>query len=323
MADFRERLTELSPEQRARLAKILRNRNAAAAPAQQGLAEAAPVARSDASLGNDLLLAVDGADVNSSTRKARWKQFYDTVSAQLDGNVFGQFSFFLNYGYVPDEQPSFSAVELPEQYINKNSVRLVLEVIQDCPVDGKRILDVGCGRGGTIQVLKTFFKPASLDGLDLSSAAIQFCRQAHLDPHVSFHEGDAENLPFEDGSFEIVTNVESSHTYPNIERFYAEVFRVLRRDGHFLYTDLLSPAQSRSGIAYLRTLGFELERERDITRNVLLSCDQIASTRVQAFESRNDGEMVENFLATPGSLVYQEMRAGRMSYRIFKFRKSG
>jgi ubiquinone/menaquinone biosynthesis C-methylase UbiE len=258
---------------------------------------------------------------DSSTRKARWKRFYDTVSSELDGNVFGAFSFFLNYGYVPNGGQEFSAVELPEHYLNKNSVRLVLELIQDCPVDGKRILDVGCGRGGTIYVLNTFFKPLRLDGLDLSSAAIDFCRNAHRAANISFHEGDAENLPFENDSFDVVTNVESSHTYPNIDRFYAEVARVLVAGGHFLYTDLLAPGQLADSVRSLSRLGFELERERDITQNVLRSCDEIAGNRVQAFERSSNDEMVENFLATPNSLVYQEMRAGRMNYRILKLKK--
>jgi SAM-dependent methyltransferase len=320
MPDLKARLAELSPAKRAALEKILRDRSSASQP---GTATGVQPAESpQTSIGSDLLLAVDETVSDSLTRKARWKRFYDTVSSQLDGNVFGQFSFFLNYGYVPDGQPEFSAVELPEHYINKNSVKLVLELIQDCPVDGKRILDVGCGRGGTLYVLKTFFEPLRLEGLDLSSAAIDFCRNAHRDANLSFHEGDAENLPFEDESFEVVTNVESSHTYPNIHRFYTEVARVLAAGGYFLYTDLLAPAQVIDSIRYLRSLGFELERERDITANVLRSCDEIAGTRVQAFQSPSDGEMVENFLATPNSLVYQEMRAGRLSYRMLKLKKS-
>jgi phthiocerol/phenolphthiocerol synthesis type-I polyketide synthase E len=332
MADLEKRLAELTPEKRAALAKLLKSKMAAATrtegrsdetvpaspPVNPVAANTTPV---EPTLGEDLLKAVDGFSLDSSAQKARWKRFYDTVSTQLDGNVFGQFSYFLNYGYVPDGLPEFSAVSLPEQYINKNSVKLVLEVIQDCPVEGKRVLDVGCGRGGTIHVFKTFFNPSRLDGLDLSSAAIQFCRAAHKDPRISFHEGDAENLPFDDRSFDIVTNLESSHTYPNIQRFYSEVYRVLIPGGHFLYTDLLPAGQILESIAYLQNLGFELERDRDITRNVLLSCDDIAKTRVQAFDSRDDGEMLESFLATPGSPVYQEMQSGRVSYRILKLRK--
>ena len=317
MADLKKRLAALTLEKREALAKLLQERRATARPAPQTVHAAA----AESSLGEDLLMAMDDVPLESAARKARWKRFYDTVSTQLDENVFGQFSFFLNYGYVPDGEQEFSSVRLPEQYLNKNSVRLVLEVIQDCRVEGQQVLDVGCGRGGTIHVFKTFYKPARLVGLDLSTAAIQFCREAHKDPRVTFHEGDAENLPFDDGSFDIVTNLESSHTYPNIDRFYAEVFRVLAPGGYFLYTDMFPAEQVTTSIASLQQRGFDLERERDITGNVLLSCDDVAKTRVQAFDDRNDGNMIETFLATPGSMAYEEMRTRRVSYRIFKLRK--
>ena len=49
---------------------------------------------------------------------------------------------------------------------------------------------------------------------------------------------DSEDLPFPDDSFDAVINIESSHTYPNFSRFLAEVARVLRPGGHFLYTDV-------------------------------------------------------------------------------------
>jgi len=317
MGDLENRLAGLTLEKRAALAKILKSRMGASNhKTQPAPPPAEPYLKKD-------LLTGDAADipVESEARKASWKSFYDKVSAQLNGNVFGQFSFFLNYGYIADGQLEFSAVSLPEHYINKNSVKLVLEVIQDCPVEGKRVLDVGCGRGGTIHVFKTFFKPSRLVGLDLSTNAIEFCRQAHKDPRVTFHEGDAENLPFEDGSFDIVTNLESSHSYPHIHRFYSEVYRVLAPGGHFLYTDALTSQQITSSIAYLRHIGFELERDRDITNNVLLSCNEIASTRLQAFDSRNDSGLMENFLATPGSDVYQALKSNLLVYRILKLRK--
>jgi SAM-dependent methyltransferase len=334
MADLEKRLAELTPERREALAKILRSR-ARAATSTEGrrssttsemataaeMAIAADTTSPETYLKEDVLMDASSIPIEAAARKASWKQFYDTVSTQLNNNIFGQFSFFLNYGYVPNGQPEFSAASLPEHYVNKNSVKLVLEVIQDCPVSGKRALDVGCGRGGTIYVFKTFFKPSRLVGLDLSSAAIQFCRTAHKDPCVSFHEGDAEDLPFEDESFDIVTNLESSHSYPHIHRFYSEVYRVLAPGGHFLYTDALSLQNMTSCIAYLQHIGFDLERDRDITDNVLLSCNEISQTRIHAFDSRNDSQTIENFLATPGSYVYEEMKTGRWTYRILKFRK--
>jgi phthiocerol/phenolphthiocerol synthesis type-I polyketide synthase E len=254
--------------------------------------------------------------------KENFRKFYNEVSKQLDATFVGSFSYFLNYGYVPDGSPESAVVRLPEKYINKNSVKLVLELVGDCDLTGRRLLDVGCGRGGTIYVLQQYFKPAAMTGIDLSANAIHFCKRTHKYPTVNFREGDAEHLLFEDASFDVVTNVESSHSYPNIRSFYMEVWRVLAPGGYFLYTDVMSRDKSDQGIGILRQLGFQVEVERDITNNVLLSCDEIASSRVQVFESGNDSGLVNNFLAAPGSQVYEEMKSRAWIYRILRLRKA-
>jgi SAM-dependent methyltransferase len=253
--------------------------------------------------------------------KQGYQRFYDAVSTQLDSTVFGEFAFFLNYGYAPNLSPQFSQVKLPDHFINKNSVRLVLEVIGDCALNGRRVLDVGCGRGGTVYVVHSFFKPAEITGLDLSAAAVAFCRKAHRYAGVRFEQGDAERLPLADHSFDVITNVESSHSYPNINAFYAEVHRVLAPGGYFLYTDVLSVDDWRDKVASLQRLGFVVEREQDVTANVLLSCDDVAQSRVQAFDSGNDPHLMRNFLATPGSEVYVEMSKRRWKYNLLKLRK--
>jgi SAM-dependent methyltransferase len=306
----------LTPEKRRIVAELLKSKTSKSQESHTGVTAAAAVRAPEP----QPLVDLNNPGVPYAT-KASWKHFYDGVSEQLNSNVFGQFSYFLNYGYKSNGQQEYAAAALPEHYINRNSVKLVLEVIGDCPVAGKRVLDVGCGRGGTVHVFQTFFKPGSIKGLDLSSTAIQFCRQAHKRKDTAFYEGDAENLPFESSSLDIVTNVESSHSYPNIFRFYSEVHRVLAPGGHFLYTDTLALQQMTNCIGYLQQLGFELLRDRDITRNVLLSCDEIAQTRVSAFDARNDPQLIQNFLATPGSQVYEELKSGVWTYRILKLRK--
>ena len=258
---------------------------------------------------------------SSEEVKRGYRRFYDSVTTQLDATMFGEFSFFLNYGYVPNLSPQCSRVALPDHFINKNSVRLVLEVIGDCPLDGRRVLDVGCGRGGTVYVIHSFFKPGEIVGLDLSPAAIGFCRNVHRYPRARFEEGDAEHLPFARGAFDVVTNIESSHSYPDAPAFYAEVHRVLSPGGHFLYTDVLSVDDWRVRMASLHALGFVVERERDITSNVLLSCDDVAQSRVQAFHVGNDPHLMKNFLATPDSEVYVEMRKRHWKYNLMKLRK--
>jgi ubiquinone/menaquinone biosynthesis C-methylase UbiE len=71
----------------------------------------------------------------------------------------------------------------------------------------------------------------------LNPASIDLCRKRHKLPGLDFVQGDAQDLPFADETFDAVINVEASHQYPDFERFLAEVARVLRPGGHFLYTD--------------------------------------------------------------------------------------
>lgn len=314
MVEVSKRIAELTPQKRALLERLLTV--PARPPFEDIRAEQPATPPAPVSLPLDF-----GSAGRPDEVKDGWKRFYDAVSAQLNATEFGRFSFFLNYGYVPDGSPELAAVRLPEHYINRNSVKLVLEVVGDCPVKGRRVLDVGCGRGGTVHVLTTFYEPEAVTGLDLSDAAIAFCRRAHTDPRVRFLQGDAEELPVEDRALDVVTNLESSHSYPHIQRFYAAVARVLTPSGYFLYTDVFPGQRWTTNLGLLQQAGFVVERDRDITANVLRSSDQIASHRLGAFDGRNDQGLMHNFLGVPGSEVYEEMRSGRWAYRILKLRK--
>jgi acyl transferase domain-containing protein/SAM-dependent methyltransferase len=253
--------------------------------------------------------------------KNHTRQFYDSVNGHLNSSAYGQFSFFLNYGYASDSSAEFAAVELPQHYLNRNSVKLVLEVVGDCPLADRVVLDVGCGRGGTAVVLDTFFRPRRIAALDLSSAAIRWCAATHRRPGLAFIEGDSEKLPFRSGEFDAVTNIESSHLYPDIAAFFGEVSRVLKPGGQFLYADLAPAGRMREYIELIRASGFEVLRERDITGNVLLSSDQIAGLRVKAYQAPDGDDTVLNFLAAPGSQTYEDLRRRAWTYHIVTARR--
>lgn len=256
-----------------------------------------------------------------SAIKENCRNFYNEVSTQLNHSIFGEYAYFLNYGYVSTGSADYSRVQLPRHSLNRNCVKLVLELVADCFLDGKRILDVGCGRGGTVRVLKDFFAPFKVVGLDICPEAIDFCRRTHRFKSDSFFEGDAEMLPFPDHAFDVVTNIESSHSYPNRQAFYAEVYRVLATGGYFLYTDVFSEQEILENKKYLELLGFELEMERDITGNVLLSCDEIASFRAEAYDSKLEPSIRNIFLGVPGSTIYEDMRCRKANYGMWRFRK--
>jgi acyl transferase domain-containing protein/SAM-dependent methyltransferase len=261
---------------------------------------------------------IEGEAAEVAAKKS-YQQFYDDVTRRLEQSGVAEASFFLNYGYKPlPEIGGEAAFEVPDRVFNANSVRLAFEVIGTTDLRGRRVLDVGCGRGGTAALLADKFDTAVL-GVDLSPEAVAFCRRAHRNPHVRFEVGDAEHLPCESGVFDAVTNIESSHTYPNLRAFYAEVSRVLAKGGVFLYTDLLPVARWLEVRALLGPLGLEIQHDREITPNVLASCDEVAATRAQAFGGSNAA--IDNFLAVPGSMVYEQMRSGSWEYRIVRARR--
>jgi hypothetical protein len=66
----------------------------------------------------------------------------------------------------------------------------------------------------------------------------------------------------------------------------------------------------------LPPLGLRIVSERDITRNVLASCDSVAEVRAQAFGEKNAA--IDNFLAVPGSAVYTQMSSGAWAYRLLR-----
>lgn len=259
-----------------------------------------------------------GKDISSTHFKEHTRQFYNSITQQLNSTAFASYARFLNYGYLVNENPQHAAIELPKHTLNRNHIKLILETIGACDLTNRTILDVGCGRGGTVSVMATYFSAKKIVGMDLSSQAVAFCHRNYSYPNAGFVEGDAEQLPFDTHTFDVISNIESSHCYPNIFSFYREVKRVLKPGGDFLYTDLLPTHKLPEYLSYLQKLGFTIQHERDITSNVLLSCDHIAQRNISAFQKDNDANTINNFLAVPGSQVYEDMKSGRSKYMLWR-----
>lgn len=261
-------------------------------------------------------------DKSPAAIKGKWKELYESINSHINSTIFESDAVFLNYGYVDDGGPRRSRIELPPHYPNRNCVELILELVGDEKLTARDVLDVGCGRGGNIQTMKRFFHPNCIVGLDMSFNAVNFCRRTAGDGRTFFLEGDAERLPFAESSFDAVTNVESSCCYPDWPSFLREVHRVLRPGGSFLHTDLFPNDTMAKMLDFLLGLGFALERDQDISKNVLLSCDEAAKRVAQVYKDFLDEAVQTHFVGVPGTTPYDEMVEGTMSYRIFRFRKS-
>jgi SAM-dependent methyltransferase len=99
-----------------------------------------------------------------------------------------------------------------------------------------RILEAGCGSGGTNFHLAEHMNVASIHLLDLTETALCFARELEppaLAGRVHYVRGDAFRLPFAAGSFDLTWNVGTIEHYPlpAILRMVGEMMRVTRRDG--------------------------------------------------------------------------------------------
>jgi ubiquinone/menaquinone biosynthesis C-methylase UbiE len=122
---------------------------------------------------------------------------------------------------------------------------------------GARVADLGCGSGTFTSLLAR--SGYACTGLDLSAKLLETGRRRH--PDIAFVQGDAERLPFPDGSFDGVMLSGVVHHLPNPIACATEVFRVLRPQGRFmafdpnrmnpfmwLYRDHTSPFYSPIGV---------------------------------------------------------------------------
>ena len=109
-----------------------------------------------------------------------------------------------------------------------------------CIGAGMRVLDLACGPGFVSAAIAE--RGAQPVGLDFSSAMVGLARAGH--PAVRFEEGDAEALPFADGSFDAVVGNFGIHHVPDPLWALREAHRVLRPRGRVAFTAWTAPAEN-------------------------------------------------------------------------------
>jgi ubiquinone/menaquinone biosynthesis C-methylase UbiE len=96
---------------------------------------------------------------------------------------------------------------------------------------GGHWLDLGCGTGALTQTIAARGKPATVTGLDPSDRFIAYARRQTPDRRVRFQTGDAQALPFPDGTFDAVVAGLVLNFVPDPARALREMKRVLRAGG--------------------------------------------------------------------------------------------
>ena len=101
----------------------------------------------------------------------------------------------------------------------------------------KDLLDVWCWTGSVLSLLSEEFPNKHYVGLDLTPRMIEVAKSKKL-KNVEFIVWDAENLPFKDNSFDVVICSQSFHHYPNPQKFFDWVYKILRPWGRFILRDM-------------------------------------------------------------------------------------
>jgi len=188
---------------------------------------------------------------------------------------------FMNHGFYPK-----SNFLKQEDLLFKYEATLYLELFKGIKTENLNLLDIGCGRGGGINILKKYLKLNEVNGCDINSMAIDYCKENYKD--IKFKICSSEKLDYENESFDLITNVESFHLYKNKEKFFKEASRVLKTNGHLLMTDIdLNYNLGDSFKDY-----FEVIDIINITPNVAFACKH----NIKHYNKDIKNEKMKNYL---------------------------
>lgn len=122
-------------------------------------------------------------------------------------------------------------------YLSPGGPDEVDRVVEGLSLNGKTILDIGCGAGGITLHLVARHGAARATGFDVEKPVIETARRRAagrgLEGRVSFVQAPPGPLPFGDASFDVVFSKDALLHVPDKDALFADIFRVLKPGGVF------------------------------------------------------------------------------------------
>ncbi|WHY84159.1 class I SAM-dependent methyltransferase [Neobacillus novalis] len=125
-------------------------------------------------------------------------------------------------------------------------------LVQMTTINGEEeLLDIATGGGHTANAFAPLVKKVT--AVDLTSEMLQAAEtfiNENGHQNVEFKQADAEQLPFANEAFAIVTCRIAPHHFPNVNKFVEEVYRVLKSNSQFLLDDNVVPENDEYDLFY-------------------------------------------------------------------------
>ncbi len=251
------------------------------------------------------------------SRKWLWRRLYNTLSRSWRDDDWR----FMNFGFLP----TGAMFPLkPSDEPDRPFIGLYQQAVSGLPVTGAHVLEVGSGRGGGARYIALYHAPAAVTGLDYSPATVHCAQRLNQDvPALAFQIGDAERLPFADGSMDIVVNIESSHCYGDVAAFAREVGRVLSPGGWFSFADMRGKSSLPELDRQLAASGLTLKDEHDLSAGVVAALDAADQRKRERIgRARLLRGFITEFAGSKGSILYNELAEGGVIYVARRYQKS-
>ena len=193
---------------------------------------------------------------------------------------------------TPDEQWQLegTAAELYQRYLVPliTSLWAADLVERSAPRPGERVLDVACGTGVVARLAAERIGTGRVVGLDLNSGMLAVARTAAQNggPKVEWHEASVHQMPFPDGTFDVILCQLGLQFFPDRARALAEMFRVLTPGGRLALS--VFTAIERTPVAH--ALADALDRH----------LAPGASSIKRSEHTLSDGRLLENLVSAAG-----------------------
>lgn len=155
-------------------------------------------------------------------KKEQVEQMFDTISGNYDG-----LNRVISFG------------------IDAKWKKKILKIIAS--KNPEKILDIATGTGD-MAILMSQTNAAKIIGLDISAGMLEVGRKKiaakNLTEKIEMIQGDSENLPFENDSFDAITVAYGIRNFEHLEKGLSEILRVLKPNGTFMILETSNPTKA-------------------------------------------------------------------------------